>query len=172
MIPRNLTERQIAILLSERTRTRFESLFIPEPNSGCWLWLASDHRGYGCFKLGSHRYGGFVTIYAHRVSWLLSGRALPAVARVLHKCDTPPCVNPDHLFLGSMADNNRDKALKGRGPRGSLPFGVDRLAKSPHRYRASVTKGGRRYTFGYFDSPEEASAAALAGKASLYGRTA
>ncbi len=87
---------------------RFEDKFIPEPNSGCWLWTASVWNRYGQFGVAnkSHR--------AHRVSWQLYRGPIPAGLCVLHKCDVPTCVNPNHLFLGTQTDNVADMMKKGR----------------------------------------------------------
>lgn len=54
-------------------------------------------------------------ILAHRLAWTEANGEIPEGMQVLHKCDNPPCINVDHLFLGTNADNMRDKAKKGRG---------------------------------------------------------
>ena len=94
---------------------RFEKFILPEPNSGCWLWFgACSSEGYGSFCfLGK-------TEPAHRVSWILYRGEIPLGAFVLHRCDTPPCVNPAHHFLGDHQTNMTDKCRKGRAasPRG------------------------------------------------------
>lgn len=75
----------------------------------CWLWTgATNEHGYGKLSAnGSWR-------LAHRVSWNLSNGEIPDNLQVLHRCDTPACVNPAHLFLGTHADNMRDMKQKGR----------------------------------------------------------
>lgn len=96
-------------------RARFDRKWRKDPETGCWMWTASvDGNGYG--KLANGR-GGWGL--AHRVSWGLHREPIPDGLCVLHRCDTPACVNPEHLFLGTMGDNNRDRAGKGRGVHGS-----------------------------------------------------
>ena len=76
---------------------------------GCWVWTASIRSdGYGRLRVGG------TTKLTHRVSWELNCGALPDGLCVLHRCDNPPCVNPDHLFLGTHQDNIRDRDQKGR----------------------------------------------------------
>lgn len=76
----------------------------------CWIWTAYTlYNGYGRFRLNGK------TQYSHRVSWEISKGPIPPKICVLHKCDTPACINPDHLFLGTHADNVADKIRKGRG---------------------------------------------------------
>lgn len=76
---------------------------------GCWLWTASlDGSGYGRIQ----RIGAVTG--AHRVSWELHYGPIPSGMSVLHKCDVRNCVRPDHLFLGTNADNMRDMREKGR----------------------------------------------------------
>jgi len=76
----------------------------------CWLWTAStQNRGYGQFCI---RHG--IIVLAHRFSYELHRGAIPVNLCVLHRCDCKRCVNPEHLFLGTEADNTRDMILKGR----------------------------------------------------------
>ena len=76
----------------------------------CWLWLGATYTdGYGQVRIKRHN------VRVHRVSWMLAGGSIPDNMLVLHKCDTPKCVNPSHLFLGTQQDNARDMIQKGRG---------------------------------------------------------
>ncbi len=81
----------------------------------CWEWQgAHDPRGYGF--IGAP--GGGKNLLAHRVSWELHNGAIPQGRYVLHRCDNPRCVRPDHLFLGTHADNMADRQAKGRQAQG------------------------------------------------------
>lgn len=80
-----------------------------QKTDGCWFWTGARRNGYG-------RFGGTKPYrYAHRVAWELTHGPLesPAV-KVCHHCDNTLCVRPDHLFIGSQADNVKDRAAKGR----------------------------------------------------------
>jgi hypothetical protein len=78
----------------------------------CWLWSAyRDKDGYGKYTFKGERY------QAHRFMWFLLTEEWPQDC-VLHKCDNPPCVNPNHLFEGSTYDNIHDSIRKGRFNRG------------------------------------------------------
>jgi hypothetical protein len=77
--------------------------------SGCWEWNGKGSaQGYG------YVYHGNGKTLAHRVSWENTFGPVPDGLGVLHKCDNPPCVNPDHFFVGTNADNTRDRNNKGR----------------------------------------------------------
>jgi hypothetical protein len=90
-------------------RSSFDDLFLPEPNSGCWIWIGGLYQsGYGSFKVDR------ASKRAHRFSWELHNGTIPTGMVVCHKCDTPSCVNPDHLFIGSQRDNIADMIRKDR----------------------------------------------------------
>ncbi len=92
---------------------QFLDLTIPEPNSGCWLWVGGRRgRGYGGFYW--YEDGKRCTDKAHRVSWRLHKGAIPEGKFVLHHCDNKMCVNPDHLYLGVHQDNIRDAVNRGQ----------------------------------------------------------
>lgn len=79
---------------------------------GCWTYGITDAKGYGRMKIR----GKFVL--AHRFSFQIHWFDVPPWVCVCHTCDTPSCVNPDHLFLGLRVDNNADAKEKGRLPSG------------------------------------------------------
>lgn len=101
--------------MDENTIARFWPKVDVRTPDECWEWKACRNtHGYGRVsgkKIGGkkHRLG------AHRVAWMLANGADSTWGlHVLHKCDNPPCCNPDHLFLGTQADNMADMTAKGR----------------------------------------------------------
>lgn len=89
---------------------RFWANVSPEPNSGCWLWMgAATSAGYGVLSVDGH------LVLAHRFAFeLATGRPPDPRLKVCHRCDTPPCVNGDHVFEGTDLDNHLDCRTKGR----------------------------------------------------------
>ncbi len=80
-------------------------------SDSCWNWKANhDRHGYGLF---THK-GSYLCDFAHRVSYELHTGPIPEGMVVCHRCDNPPCVNPEHLFLGTQLDNILDMQQKGR----------------------------------------------------------
>lgn len=85
--------------------------FVDKRKNGCWKWLGSvDHRGYGRISAGRN----LAPLKAHRISWEIHFGAISANLNVLHACDNPGCVNPDHLMLGTQKANAVDMSRKGR----------------------------------------------------------
>jgi hypothetical protein len=75
----------------------------------CWIWKAAKNSsGYGEFTFNGKQQS------VHRIVWQLTHGSIPEGLCILHHCDNPPCVRPDHLFRGTIADNNHDAMAKGR----------------------------------------------------------
>lgn len=80
-----------------------------QKTDSCWLWVgANNGQGYGALKVSGRN------VRAHRYAYTLHKGPIPEGLCVCHTCDVRNCVNPDHLWIGTMADNNLDKEIKGR----------------------------------------------------------
>lgn len=98
---------------------------MPEPNSGCWLWL-------GYLSGGKYKYAvwgqGKERRQVSHLALLLRGIEVPRGFDACHSCDTPLCVNPDHLFVGTRKDNMQDARAKGR----LVGYGKREFCKAGH----------------------------------------
>ena len=122
---------------------------------GCWLWtgFVGTH-GYGEFRFKRELYR------SHRASWLIHRGTIPKGHFVCHRCDNRLCVNPDHLFLGTAADNSADMADKGRSCHGSrsnnaklteeqVAYARERLAAGAYQREVAAELGVTRSTIGF-----------------------
>ena len=128
-------------MITNRLKHRFWSKVEIKDTSSCWPWKASfGYRDYGKFK--------FLNTYvsAHRIAYLVTKGDVPQNLIVLHTCDNPSCCNPEHLGLGTIAENNWDRATKGRnGNCGNMKKLKDEdilVAKKLREAKISYTKIG------------------------------
>lgn len=101
--------------MTEKQRRRFWEYVLK--TDGCWLWQGQvDKDGYGMYV--TTLYNQRTTHKVHKLAFEECVGPVPLGLRVLHHCDNPPCVKPDHLFLGTQQDNLLDMCAKGRQARG------------------------------------------------------
>jgi len=86
--------------------------------NGCWNWIgAKDSAGYGTVM--GKKFGKRRTLPAHRVSYSVFNGKIPDGLYICHKCDNPPCINPDHLWAGTNLENRQDSVKKNRQAKGN-----------------------------------------------------
>lgn len=128
--------------LAERLWSR-----VVESDNGCRVWTGGRYHNkwaYGLIHCKDYRGA------THRLAWILTFGEIPPGQMVLHRCDNPPCVNPDHLFLGTHADNMKDMAQKDRVMRGEKHPSAKLTAAQVREIRSlypqlSATELGRRF---------------------------
>lgn len=119
------------------TKVAPEARFWPRvtKSDGCWTWGGyCDEDGYGNFWFEGR------TVRAHRWLWEFLNGPLGKEQQVLHRCDNPPCVRPDHLFVGTHDDNVKDKMLKGRNHYGPCPKGTANRPRGSAHFRTRLTE--------------------------------
>ena len=110
--------------------------------AGCWLWQGGvDSSGYGVMSIGSVVDRTQRSELVHRVSWCLEHGDIPDGLEVCHDCDTPRCVRPSHLFLGTNLDNAKDRAAKRRYQYGEANGQAKLTADLVRFVRAAATNG-------------------------------
>lgn len=139
---------------------RFHSYLVADGECLVWTGPRVGGTDYGKIKVdGRH-------LRAHRLAWMIAVGSIPdETPCVLHRCDRPACCRVEHLFLGTHADNHRDRAIKRRGRHSSsgLPFGVSVSKSHPGKYRVLITAPVRQVLdFGRWSSLDHATCLAAA----------
>lgn len=148
---------------TEKDILRWMSYMRRNKDTGCLIWCGlTIDQGYGRMKMAKGR-----AWLVHRLAWIFAGRQItPDKPFVLHNCpggDNTACCEVSHLWLGTHADNARDKALKGRGRKGpsGLPLGV---CMDGSKFRASICRNKYQFHLGNHETAQEAAEIASAAR--------
>lgn len=135
--PRNMSPAELAAWFWQK---------VTRPENECWPWAGATHnKGYGNIGIDGR------TTTTHRLAYSLAIGPIPDGMHVLHRCDNPPCCNPEHLFLGTNRDNHADKIAKGRqasGDRSGSRLHPDRVPRGeahPFRRRPEIVPRGEAH---------------------------
>jgi hypothetical protein len=114
------------MILTDKQKSNFLKKFIQTSSNDCWGWTGAKFKknGYGAFGIN------YKMKLAHRVSYEIFIEQIPTDLCVLHKCDNPLCVNPNHLFLGTHRDNMQDMVKKSRQGRKLTKDEIKEIKKS------------------------------------------
>lgn len=122
--------------MNDSIRSRFYEKILITDKNGCMRWIAGKFpNGYGCFKLNGKSVG------AHRLSYQIHKGDIPPEMCICHKCDNKWCVNPLHLFIGTINDNVQDKVKKGRSVFGSKNGRTKLTEKDVIEIRKEINEG-------------------------------
>lgn len=123
---------------------RFWSYVAKAGKKDCWPWIGSNFNNKGYGRLAKRGGGRRRSRLAHRLAYSFAVGPIPKGKCVLHRCDNRKCCNPEHLFIGTIKDNNQDMWAKGRGKAPNLG---KKICKNGHPLTAEnvrPVKGGRR----------------------------
>lgn len=115
----------------------YRQFVIQRGDDECWGWSGFKHKGYGRLRYGANAIG------AHRMSYLIHVGFIPNGLTVLHSCDNPECTNPRHLTVGTNADNNLNRDLKGRCATGETASTSVLTEEAVKDIRANYRRGVR-----------------------------
>lgn len=133
---------------------RLDRLTIPEPNSGCWLWMGTiNGAGYGSIGTGGNRKYGGKPMGAHVAAWQCANGAVPQGLHVCHHCDNKLCVNPGHLYVATTQQNTKDAVERGRYKRGAqrrnARFTDEQIREMREKHAAGASIQSIRVEYGF-----------------------